>query len=96
MSGGKHFKCILVYSALGIRVSKRKSFRLQDINLAPMRASDLVLLNRHSDSKRATYANFLFDYLPLKPEPYRFKITVDGEKIEYPDDASSPAASLLI
>ena len=35
------------------------------------------------------------DYCPLNPEPYRFRITVGGDRLEYPDDALSPAAYLL-
>ena len=35
------------------------------------------------------------DYRPLKPEPYRVILTVGGDRLEYLDDASSPAESLL-
>ena len=35
------------------------------------------------------------DYSPLKSEPYRVKITVGGDRLEYPDDALSLAASIL-
>ena len=52
MSAGKYFDCILIYSALDIGVSKKKYFRSQDINLAPLRASEMVLLNSSFDSKR--------------------------------------------
>ena len=37
---------------------------------------------------------FFGDYHPLKPEPYRVIFTVEGDILEYPDDVSSPAASL--
>ena len=45
MSGGKYFECILMYSALDIEVSKKTYFGSQDINLAPLRSSEMVLLN---------------------------------------------------
>ena len=51
MSVGGYFKYILVYSSLDIGVPKKKSFRSQDINLAPWRASKIVLLNSIFDSK---------------------------------------------
>ena len=52
MSGGKYFECILMYYTLDIGVSKKKNFRSQDINLAPLRASEIVLLNSSFESKR--------------------------------------------
>ena len=42
-----------------------------------------------------TYALYVCDYRPLKDEPYRVRITVGGDKLEYLDDAGSPAANLL-
>ena len=45
--------------------------------------------------KKVTYASYVCDYRPLKDEPYRVRITVGGDKLEYPDDAGSPAANLL-
>ena len=41
-----------MYYALDIGVSKKKSFRSQDINLAPLRVSEMVLLNSSFYSKR--------------------------------------------
>ena len=45
--------------------------------------------------KKVTYASFVFDFRPLKSEPYRCRLVVGGDKLPYPNDASSPAASLL-
>ena len=42
-----------------------------------------------------TYDNFIFNYLPIKSEPYRVRLTVGGKRLESPDDASSPAEPLL-
>ena len=42
-----------------------------------------------------TYANFVCDYHPLKSEPFRVRLTVGGDRLEYPDYDSSPTASLL-
>ena len=45
--------------------------------------------------KKVTYASFVFDFRPLKSEPYRCRLVVGGDKLPYHNDASSPAASLL-
>ena len=41
-----------MYSALDTGVSNKKSFRSQDIKIAPLRASEIVLLNRSFEYKR--------------------------------------------
>ena len=51
MSGGRYFECIFIYSALDIGVSKKKNFRLQDINLALSHASGIVILKISLGSK---------------------------------------------
>ena len=42
-----------------------------------------------------TYKIFVCDYRPLKSEPYRVRLIVGGDRLEYPDDASLPVAYLL-
>ena len=42
-----------------------------------------------------TYASFVCDERPLKPEPFRVRIVVGGDKLSYDDDAGSPATDLL-
>ena len=42
-----------------------------------------------------TYANMVCDIHPLKSEKYRVHLTVGGDRLQYPDDTASPAASLL-
>ena len=44
---------------------------------------------------RVTYATYVVDYRPLKSEQYRVRITVGGDRLEYLDDAGSPAANLM-
>lgn len=39
-------------------------------------------------NKRATYASFIFDLKPLKADPYRCRIVVGGDRLNYFDDAS--------
>ena len=42
-----------------------------------------------------TYGNFVCDYRPLKTEPNRVRLTVGGDKLDYPYDASSPVTNLI-
>ena len=42
-----------------------------------------------------TYANIFFDYIPNKSEQHTARMTVGGDRLIYPDDATSPAASIL-
>ena len=44
---------------------------------------------------KATYANFVCDHRPLKPEPWRVQLVVDGDKVKYIYDASSPSTTIL-
>ena len=45
--------------------------------------------------RKVTYANFVCDHRPLKPEPFRIRLVVGGDKLDYFEDAGSPAASML-
>ena len=45
--------------------------------------------------KIVTYARMVCDIRPFKEEKFRVRLTVGGDRLYYPDDAASPAASLL-
>jgi hypothetical protein len=57
---------------------------------------DFIQRTEVPPEKEVTYGNFICDFRPLKSEPYRVRLTVGGDKLPYPDDAGSPAASLLL
>jgi hypothetical protein len=40
--------------------------------------------------KRATYPRFVCAHKPLKPDPYRVRVTAGGDKIEYPGNVATP------
>ena len=42
-----------------------------------------------------TYATFVCDRRPLKPEPFRVRIVVGGDGLTYGEDSGSPATDLL-
>ena len=46
-------------------------------------------------NRKVTYANMVCDYRPLKSEPYHVRLTVGRDKLDYANNAGSPAASLL-
>ena len=45
--------------------------------------------------KKVIYANFRADHRPLKPEPFRIRCVVGGDKLDYHHDTSSPTTDLL-
>ena len=45
--------------------------------------------------RTVTYEYFVCDSRPLKSEPFRFKLTLGGEILEYTENESFPEASLL-
>ena len=47
------------------------------------------------NNKKATYANMVCDYRPLKSEKYRVRLTVGGDKLTCEFDVASPATSVL-
>ena len=42
-----------------------------------------------------TYDNMVCDIRPLKTEKFRVRLAVGGDRLQYPDDTTSPAATLL-
>ena len=56
---------------------------------------DFICKNEVPTGRKVTYGNFVCDHRPLKSEPYRVRLTVGGDGLEYDSDAGSPAASLV-
>ena len=42
-----------------------------------------------------TYASFICDKRPLKPEPFRVRVVVGGDRLSFDEDSGSPATNLL-
>ena len=42
-----------------------------------------------------TYGSFVCDHQILKQEPQQVRLTVGGDKLDYPFDTSSPVSSLI-
>ena len=72
--------------------------RLSDGNDAGVKGTntiEFIVKSEVPDGRDVTYASFVCDHRPLKPEPYRVRIVVGGDKLSYDNDAASPAASLI-
>ena len=72
--------------------------RLAQGNKFGVKATDTIDFIPQSDvpaDRQVTYGSFVCDYRPLKDDPYRIRLVVGGDKLDYPDDPASPAAGLL-
>ena len=72
--------------------------RLANIIYNRVRATKTIKLIRKGKvpkGRTVTYEICVCDYRPLKLEPYRVRLAVGGDRIEYPDDMSSPSEPLL-
>jgi hypothetical protein len=56
---------------------------------------DFIPKSAVPNDRKVTYGSFVCDYRPLKDDPYRIRLVVGGDKLDYPDDPASPAAGLL-
>lgn len=55
---------------------------------------DFIPFSDVPTNTKVTYANFVADHRPLKPEPDRIQCVVGGDKLDYWGDASSPTTNL--
>ena len=58
-------------------------------------AMDFIEFLEVPKHRKVTCANFFCDYHSLKVEQFRVRMTMGGDRLEYPDEISSPTASLL-
>ena len=55
-----------------------------------VRANNTIEFTRKEEitkGRTVTYTNFVCDYLPLKSEYYRTRLTVGGDRLDYRNDA---------
>ena len=72
--------------------------RLTQGNDFGIKFTDCMTFIHHSQipvGKKVTYANFVCDHRPLKSEPWRVRLVVGGDKIDYFQDAGSPTTTIL-
>ena len=61
----------------------------------PTHTIEFIKENEIPNGRKVTYGNFVCDIRPLKDEPNRVRLTVGGDKLDYPYDATSPALTLI-
>jgi hypothetical protein len=72
--------------------------RLAQGNIHGVKATDTIDFIARSEvpqGRQVTYGSFVCDFRPLKTEPFRVRLVVGGDKLDYPDDPASPAAGLI-
>ena len=72
--------------------------RLGDGRIGKVKGTNTIKFIARSEvpaGRKVTYGNFVCDHRPLKTEPLRVRLTVGGDKLDYPYDASSPASGLI-
>ena len=76
--------------ARGVGLSRTASERIQGTStMFPIRRSAVP------PGRKVTYANFVCDIRPHKAETHRVRLTAGGDQLDYPEDPSSPAVSVL-
>ena len=67
---------------------------LQDNCVEPTNTIFFIPFSKVPKHKRPTYARFVCSYHPQKAEPYRTRITVGGNLINYPGNLSMKVADM--
>ena len=72
--------------------------RLTQGNNFGIKFTDCIQFISHHEvppKRKATYAIFVCDHRPFKTEPWRVRLVVGGDKVEYLHDAGSPSTTIL-
>lgn len=56
---------------------------------------DFIPKSTVPQDRKVTYGSFVCDYRALKDDPYRIRLVVGGDRLDYNEDPASPAAGLL-
>ena len=90
LKGTTHITCIKALSNELGRLATGNIHGVQSTNCTAFIPHTLVPKN-----KKVTYANFVCDHRPLKSEPWRVRLVVGGNRLEYYADPGSPTATLV-
>ena len=66
-----------------------------DAGVIAQDAMDFITYNELPQNAKVAYASFVCDYRPLKDEPWRVRLVVDGDRLTYEYESRSPAVSLI-
>ena len=76
-----------------VEATAREFGRLAQGLLGHVAGTDTIFFIRHADKpkdKKASYCRVVCEHNELKPEPYRVRLTIGGDQIEYPGYLSTP------
>ncbi len=62
--------------------------------VTPTDCIDFIPHSHAPPNTKCTYANFVADHRPLKPEPDRIRCVAGGDKLDFWGDSSSPTTNL--
>lgn len=66
-----------------------------DFGVTPNDCMEFIFHHEVPKDKKVTYENFVCDYRPTKSEPWRVRLVVGGDEIDYFADAGSPTTTTL-
>ena len=72
--------------------------RLSQGNNFGVKFNDCMHFVHHHEvpsGKKVTYASFVCDHRPLKTEPWRVRLVVGGDQVNYAEDTGSPTTDLI-
>ena len=72
------------------RISQGNEYGIQGIS-----SLNYIPLNDVPKGQKVACGNFVCDHQPLKVEPWRGRVAVEGNKLPYQSDTGPPAASML-
>lgn len=56
---------------------------------------DFIPKSEVPSNKKVTYDKLVCDYRPLKSDPWRTRLIIEGDRLDYEGDSVSPAATIL-
>ena len=69
--------------------------RGNDYSIKGTETINFIYKHQVPQENKVTYVLYVCDYHSLKYKPYRVRITVGGDKLDYDDDTGSPVVNLL-
>lgn len=66
-----------------------------DAGVASTDSIEFIAFDKVPSAKKVTYANFVYDYCPLKMKFFCIRLVFGCDKLDYIHDAGSPTTNLL-
>ena len=66
-----------------------------DFGVVPNDCMEFIHYHQVPANHKVTYTNFVCDHRPTKSEPWRVRLVVGGDRVEYFADSGSPTTTIL-